>query len=307
VSRVRPSPWLSLAWEPSQDGRLHLTLRAPPKRGAHRLAVDELWVVALLDHLGATAGAWTFAEIVEIARRHADANADIETQLEKLWPLAFIDAAAAEWHPDAMLWEQRGWKFALQYMLASSDESSRQTGATSLDHPEIDVQAALHRRRTCREFAGTPLDLGTLETLLSRATDGSPLPSRLAIHLVVMRVIGLESGIYRYLPDTHAITPVHHEHTEQLEAQLVRTLIGQPYVVGTAVAVLMSGNPIESSLRAWLIEIGMLAQRLLLAGHAFELDSFLSAAILEHEARALTAGDIDASMSPIHLVAFGGR
>jgi hypothetical protein len=329
--RVRPSPWLSLAWEPAVDGCWCLTLRAPPNTGSHRLATHELWVVELLDHLGATDGAWTLAELVTLARGHATADADIEATLTELWPLAFVDAQATEWHDAALAWEQHGWKFALQYMLASvAEPAPRQVTApppkkpistqprplpAPLELPELALEATLHRRRTCREFAGTPLEIGTLATLLARATRCARLPPQLAVHLVVMRVAGLEPGVYRHLPDEHAIVPLHHASTEQLEAQLVRTLIGQPYVIGTAVAVLMSGQldaliterPADSTLRAWLIEVGMLGQRLLLAGHALQIDSFLSAAILEHEARALTVGDIDASMSPIHLVAFGGR
>jgi hypothetical protein len=331
--RVRPSPWLSLAWEPSPDGSgACLTLRAPPNRGAYRVAAHEAWLVELLDHLGATPGCWSFSELAALARArgHAEADADIEATLAGLWSLAFVHERAAELEEHALVWERRGWKLALQYLIASLGEPRVREAAvmaplspseaaplrqlpTTRERPKLDIEACLQRRRTCREFSGATLELGTLATLLADASSSAPLPEQLVMHLLVMRVTGLQPGVYRVEPNALALAQLRDGSTEQIEAQLVRTLIGQPYVIGSAVAVLLSARldaliaarPAESTLRAYLIEIGMLAQRLLLCGHAFELDSFLSAAILEHEARALTMGDIDGSMSPIHLVAFG--
>ncbi|HVH97817.1 MAG TPA: nitroreductase family protein [Enhygromyxa sp.] len=336
--RVRPSPWLSLAWEPAPEGSLALTLRAPPRRGRERVASHEAWLVELLDHLGGTPGSWSFAEIAGIARArgHAEADADIEATLARVWPLAFVRADASELDEHALLWERRGWKLALHYLIASAGDpsahdpaasrrppaASSEPGRQSADLrplpspnelPERPLEAILQRRRTCREFAGTPVELLTLASLLAHATGSAALPEQVFLHLLVMRVTGLEPGVYRYSPCDHAIALVSRASDEQVEAQLVRTLIGQPYARGAAVALLLSARvealvatrPTDAALRGCLVEIGMLAQRLLLSGHAIELDSFLSAAILEHEARTLTMGDIDASMSPMHLVAFG--
>jgi SagB-type dehydrogenase family enzyme len=243
-----------------------------------------------------------------------------------------VHERAAELNEDALVWERHGWKLALQYLIASCGEPRVSQAAaieprppsaaaplrplpSARELPKLGIEATLQRRRTCREFSGAALELGTLATLLADATGSALRPEQLTIHLLVMRVTGLEPGVYRYQPDAHALAQLRSASTEQIEAQLVRTLIGQPYAIGSSVAVLLSAGldariaarPADSTLRACLIEIGMLAQRLLLCGHAFELDSFLSAAILEHEARALTMGDIDESMSPIHLVAFGGN
>gem|GEM_PF-6524419 len=289
-------------------------------------------MVELLDHLGASGLTWSVAEVISLARArgHAGVDADIEATLARIWELAFIEEKVNTGPgADALLWERRGWKLPLQYLVSALTRSTSAvksvaspgfaTGARSLPppdtQPELGLDEALGRRRTCRAFSGAALELSVLSALLAHGfrPGSSPLPGQLTVHLVVMRIAGLEPGVYSYEPGTHSVAPGRRASAEVLEPELVRALIGQTYVVGSAVAVLLSGRldalsaerPGASTLRAWLIEVGMLCQRLLLGGHTYAIDSFLSAALLEHELRALTGGDLDGETVPIHLVAFG--
>lgn len=77
------------------------------------------------------------------------------------------------------------------------------------------ADTVVHRRST-REFTGGTMSLPAVAAILDhghRLASPGPVrllqaPERIATHLVVLRVPGLEPGIYRYLPDDHEILMV---------------------------------------------------------------------------------------------------
>ena len=83
----------------------------------------------------------------------------------------------------------------------------------------IPVEQALAARRSVREYADSPLDIAGLSQLLWAAqgitgTGGlRTAPSAgalypLEIYAVCGNVTGLSPGVYRYIPDSHALEPV---------------------------------------------------------------------------------------------------
>jgi hypothetical protein len=185
--------------------------------------------------------------------------------------------------------------------------------------PALDLSSALQRRRTCRRFGGQSLRLAALATILGqvRGRDGvapALCPDHLVCHVFAMRVGGLTPGVYRHDPAGHRLALLRACDANALEEELVSILIGQPYVRGSAAAVLLSGEldrvvaeqARPAAFAAWLIGAGALAQRLLVTATALQVQSFVSAALDEAHVRESTAGESGHAAFPAHLVAFGG-
>jgi hypothetical protein len=131
--------------------------------------------------------------------------------------------------------------------------------------------------------------------------------------VLALRVDGVPSGVYRYARAPHRLELARAEGAGRLEQEMTEMLIGQTYVAGSAAGLLISGDldalitarPHPSALRGWLVRVGMLAQRLILLGHAGGVQSFLSAAILSEAASRCTAGAVSGAIVPVHQVVLG--
>jgi SagB-type dehydrogenase family enzyme len=159
---------------------------------------------------------------------------------------------------------------------------------TTWSIPLCDLQAAIANRESHRRFTAEPLSQDELAFLLW-ATQGvrrelheaavlRTVPSAGCRHpfetyLAVMRVQGVESGIYRYLPLEHAIVLV--RDVENLPAQLAAATRGQVFAGQVAVTFLWTVIPArtewryaEASYKVIALDAGHVCQNLYLACEA---------------------------------------
>lgn len=161
-------------------------------------------------------------------------------------------------------------------------------GPDSWTIPPCDLVGALARRESRRRFTETPLALNELAFLLW-ATQGvrkelhaaavlRTVPSAGCRHpfetyLAVQRVVGLDPGIYRYLPLQHAL--VLEKTLDDLPARLSAACLGQNFAGQAAVTFLWTVIPertewryAEASYKVIALDAGHLCQNLYLACEA---------------------------------------
>ena len=154
--------------------------------------------------------------------------------------------------------------------------------------PPCGLEAAIANRQSHREFSGEPLSLNELSFLLwatqgvrDRRHDAAvqrTVPSAGCRHpfetyLAVLRVDGLESGIYRYLPLHHAL--VHERYLPNLPACLTAACHGQAFAGQSGVTFIWTALPertewryAEASYKVIALDAGHLCQNLYLACEA---------------------------------------
>jgi SagB-type dehydrogenase family enzyme len=154
--------------------------------------------------------------------------------------------------------------------------------------PPCDLQAAIANRESHRRFMPQPLTLDELAFLLwatqgvrtalheaavLRAVPSAGCRHPFETYLAVMRVAGLESAIYRYLPLDHAI--VHVRDTENLPAHLTAASHGQSFTGQAAVTFIWTVIPqrtewryAEASYKVIALDAGHVCQNLYLACEA---------------------------------------
>ncbi|NTV48463.1 MAG: SagB/ThcOx family dehydrogenase [Geobacteraceae bacterium] len=154
--------------------------------------------------------------------------------------------------------------------------------------PPCDLQAAIAARESHRSFTSGPLSLDELAFLLW-ATQGvraelheaavlRTVPSAGCRHpfetyLAVMRVDGLEPGIYRYLPLDHSL--VMEKEMDKLPAHLAAAARGQRFCGQAAVTFIWTVIPsrtewryVEASYKVIALDAGHVCQNLYLACEA---------------------------------------
>ncbi|UFS69006.1 SagB/ThcOx family dehydrogenase [Geomonas sp. RF6] len=156
------------------------------------------------------------------------------------------------------------------------------------DIPPCELKTAIGNRESRRSFTSAPLSLQEVAFLLW-ATQGvrakvheaavlRTVPSAgcrhpLETYLAVMRVEGLESGIYRYLPLEHALVRV--RIVENLPASVAAACHGQRFAGQAAVTFMWTAIPHrtewrygEASYKVIAIDAGHVCQNLYLACEA---------------------------------------
>ncbi len=151
--------------------------------------------------------------------------------------------------------------------------------------PPCDLENAIADRESHRRFAAIPLSLAELAFLLW-ATQGvrdvlheaailRTVPSAgcrhpLETYLAVLRVDGLEPGLYRYLPLDHAL--VHERDVANLPARLTAATRGQSFTGQAAVTFIWAAVPTrtewryaEASYKVIALDAGHVCQNLYLA------------------------------------------
>lgn len=182
----------------------------------------------------------------------------------------------------------------------------------------VSVEQALRRRRSVRDFEETPLSLAEAGQLLWAAhgvtgpDGGTTTPSAGAVspliaYLVAGQVDGLEAGIYRYEPESHALTRTAEG---DRRAELAGAALGQPWLVGAPVVVLLTAR-FEATERRYgelgrrfvHMEAGHATQNLQLQATALDLGS-VPVAAFEEDALCAAAGLPEGEV-PLYAVAVG--
>jgi len=114
---------------------------------------------------------------------------------------------------------------------------------------DVSVEAAIHGRRSIRDFRNTPLSLQEIAQILwaaqgitepgtglrSAPSAGAMYP--LETYLMAGSVTDLAPGLYQYQPQQHTLLK-HHE--GDLRADLSRAALGQPFIKQAPVSIVLS-------------------------------------------------------------------
>jgi SagB-type dehydrogenase family enzyme len=157
---------------------------------------------------------------------------------------------------------------------------------------EMSLVEALSRRRSHRSFADLALDMETLSFLLwsgqgitawATAQDGAEIGLRttpsagarypIDVFVLVQRVQGLETGIYRYLPQTHELVAVRMD--DAVSGEVLEACFGAGLIREAAAVFILSVVPYRTEWRYGKLahrmiamEAGHLVQNILLAAEA---------------------------------------
>lgn len=175
--------------------------------------------------------------------------------------------------------------------------------------------ATLRKRRTCRSFSKSPIDLDDLSALLGntfgmlRYFDGAPLDRRLVktspsggarhpieAYCFIQRVRGMAAGLYHYDVRTHGMTRLRRRVSE---SEVVRLFAGQSWVADAAVVVVMTAVLPRSmwkydhsrAYRVVMLDAGHLGQTFHLAATELGFGVFTSAALKDREVEQLLGID----------------
>ncbi len=172
--------------------------------------------------------------------------------------------------------------------------------------PSIDLKIAIANRQSRRLYREQPLTLEEVSFLLW-ATQGlrgnvieghayRTVPSAgcrhaLETYLAILRVEGLDIGVYRYLPLSHQLLFEFSE--ENLSNKLIRAAFGQPYPGNAAITFIWAAIPYRMEWRYGLaahrviaMDVGHVCQNLYLACEAIQAGT---CAIAAYDQEALDA------------------
>ncbi len=181
----------------------------------------------------------------------------------------------------------------------------------------VSLQAALVRRRSVRDFEDRPVPLDELGQILWAAqgivdpaagrrtapSAGATYP--LEVYAVAGRVTGLTPGVYRYLPEAHALLAVR---PGDLRRELAACALEQQFIARAAFAVVVAADFARTTARygrrgvryVWM-ETGHVAQNICLQGAALSLGTVVVGAFDDEAVRRLLAARED----PLCIVAVG--
>lgn len=157
-----------------------------------------------------------------------------------------------------------------------------------------DLHATIAKRRSQRRFAADHIALADLAALLADMAQKPLLSNALRADLVVNRVTGLPPGVYRYLPDRHALKLVRQGEFAQ---QAQSAALSQDVIGGAAVVLILSAERLPMfaqgarGYRMAFLEAGMMGQRWLLGATARGLAACPVGAFYDDEAAKLVQAD----------------
>jgi Nitroreductase family len=339
----RVNPALSFGWQAMEPGgRLSFAVRDPLSNRAAIIDKDEFWLLDFLNRM--TGQSRTSDQMAAAAESFCSLPLPAsKATLRRVWNIIFINEATGSTLVDEIaVWERFDCKLAFEFLAQSLDEgehlhcashraSQRANRPASCEPftsageiplpipaelPVAPLNSILYGRRTCRVFNGRSIEPPVLSSLLYRALECASdegVSGSVLYHVIALRAGSLAPGVYKYTPRSHSIALLRSCGAEELESDLAKMLIGQPYVQKCAFALLLwtdtrtlfADNPRPSALRRCLIYAGLMAQRLVLLASAHGLQTFLSAAIADENARRISGDRNGDWHAPMHCLAFG--
>ena len=187
---------------------------------------------------------------------------------------------------------------------------------------QVSVERAIRERRTIRDFQGKALSLGQLGQLLwagqgiteregfqrrAAPSGGGLYPLDLYAVVADQGVIGLDSGVYRYLPQTHALSKVGGGDQRQ---SIAKKALHQMWMAGAPVIVAITAEYQritrkygERGIRYALIEVGHVGQNIFLQAEALGLGTGIVGAFEDKEIASILK--CSAGQDPICLLPVG--
>ena len=180
------------------------------------------------------------------------------------------------------------------------------------------LETLLERRRSEREFADRPLDLGELAQLAwaglgrSRAGRGRTVPSAGALYPLDLYVVAgdvrdLAPGVYRYDAAAHALDP---RSPGDLRRELAEAAVGQSWIadapaalVVAAVYARLTGKYGDRGVRYARMEVGLVAQNVYLQAEALDLGTTFVGAF--HDDAVQEVLGLPADVEPLALLPVG--
>ncbi len=141
---------------------------------------------------------------------------------------------------------------------------------------EAPTYDAIKDRRSDRRFSDTDITLADLSALLlSTQGPGRFLSRGIVLRFVANRVEGLKTGLYRYLPESHAIVLEREEDlaNEAYEVAFSQDVIGKAAIafIGSVDRRYLFADHGARGYRHAFLEVGMMSERLLLAATVLKL------------------------------------
>jgi SagB-type dehydrogenase family enzyme len=174
------------------------------------------------------------------------------------------------------------------------------------DAPLFDL---IKKRRSDRRYSEAKVSLENLSALLAATQGPGPLLSRSVVwRFIANRVEGIEPGLYRYQPDTHAIVQERKGDlaNDAYEVAFSQDVIGKASLVfiGSADRQTLFSDHGARGYRHAFLEVGMMSERLLLTATNLELHACPVGAFFDDGAAEL----IGSSMSQewvLHFIGLG--
>jgi SagB-type dehydrogenase family enzyme len=196
----------------------------------------------------------------------------------------------------------------------------------------VSVEEAITQRRSVRSFAAEPVTLAELAQILWAAQGiseprGDPPPMwgdrpwiggllttpsagalyPLELYVVVSAAVGLDPGLYRYVPQRHALGPVS---THDLRADLARAALSQAAITEAPVNLVIAGVVERTAAkygsraeRYVHIEVGACAENVFLQTEALGLGTVIIGAFRDD--RVQEALDLPADHAPFVVMPLG--
>ncbi len=190
---------------------------------------------------------------------------------------------------------------------------------------ELSVEEAIHRRRSCRYFLPRPIDIKDVSQLLwagngfrdeerrFRTAPSAGKTHPLFLYLVAGDdgVIGLDGGVYRYIPETHSLRMVLNT---DIRWELVDAALKQVFIAAAPVSIVITAEYErtttryrERGIRYVHFEVGHAGENIHLQALSLGLETVVVGAFIDEELADVL--NLPSSHKPLYImpVGYSGR